>query len=109
MSGDDIDVLSALHDLVAFQPQPPVGRTFAGLEIVFVAVPWADEVHLVGESLPVPGSVGTEYVLDLVHDDAFAGRPTLMNAEILVGVERALPVKHADLFARMFDDTALAV
>jgi len=36
-----------------------------------------------------------------VHDDAFAGRPALMDAEILVGVERALPMKHADLFARM--------
>src|SRR6266852_2317637 len=99
---DDIDVLAAAEHLKGLEAQPPVRRALAGLEVVLVAVPRADEVHLVGrEPVPVPGAVGRQHVLDLVHDDALAGRPALMNAQVLVGVEPPLPVEHADLDAVM--------
>ena len=45
----------------------------------------------------MPGAVRRQHVLDLVHDHALAGRSALVGAEILIGVEPALPVKHADL------------
>src|SRR5262245_52300106 len=109
-SGDDIDVLAAAQHLIGFQPQPPVGRALAGLDVVLVTVPRADEMRLaVGEAVAVPGAVRPEHILDLVHDDALAGWPALMNAQVLVGVEAALPVEDADLCPVVGDDAALAV
>src|ERR1700751_2409219 len=70
-SGDDIDVLAAAYHVKRLELEPPVGRAFAGRDVVFVAVPRAHEVRFgVGESVPVPGAVGAEHVLDFVHDDA---------------------------------------
>ena len=61
-----------------------------------------------GEFLAEPGLVGRQHVLDLVHDDAFAAGAALMEAEILIGVELALPVEHADLAAVVKHDAAVA-
>ena len=44
--GEDINLVSLLHDVEFFQLHAPVGHAFAGLHIVFHAVPRADEVHL---------------------------------------------------------------
>src|SRR6516162_5364534 len=97
-SGDDIDVLAPAHHVERLELEMPVGHAFAGRDVVFVAVPRAHEVCLgVGEFVPMPGTVGAEHVLDLVHDDALARGAALMDAEILVGVILALPVEHADL------------
>src|ERR1700731_1699237 len=86
-SGDHIDVLAAAHHIDRLELEPPVGRAFARRYVVFVAVPRAHEVCLgVGEFVPMPGAVGAEHVLDLVHDDALARGAALMDAEILVGV-----------------------
>src|SRR5205807_1679087 len=68
-SGNDIDVLAAPYDRKRFELEPPVRRAFAGGDVVFVAVPGTDEVRLGRrEALAVPGAVGAEHVLDLVHD-----------------------------------------
>src|SRR5215471_19945724 len=45
--GDDIKVISLLQRLVFLQLQLAVGHALAGFHVVFHAVPWADEVHLV--------------------------------------------------------------
>src|ERR1700732_61363 len=109
-SGNDIDVLAAPHHRKRLELQPPVRRAFAGHDVVFVAVPGADEMRLgLGEPLPVPGAVGPQHVLDLVHDDALARRAALMDAQVLVGVEAALPVEHADLDPVVGDDAPVAV
>jgi hypothetical protein len=66
-------------------------------------------VRLVGaELLPEPGLVWAEHVLDLVHDHALAAGAALVNAEILIGVELALPVEHPDLAAVVKHDAAVA-
>src|SRR5262249_8938343 len=92
-----------------FEAQIAVARALAGLDVVLVAVPGAHEVRLVGgETLAEPGLVGPEHILDLVHDHAFAARPALAQAEILIGVELALPMKHADLAAIVKHDAAVA-
>src|ERR1043166_5131949 len=109
-SGNDIDVLAAPHDLERLELETPVRRAFAGRDVVFVAVPRADEMRLgLGEALAVPGAVGSEHVLDLMHDHALARRSALVDAQVLVGVEAALPVEHADLDPIMGDDAPVAV
>ena len=55
---DDEDVVAAPDHVVLLQPQPAVADAFAGLELVFVAVPRADEMHVVGECLALIGAVG---------------------------------------------------
>ena len=101
---------AAADDIVFLQAQPPVGGAFAGLDVVFVAVPRADEVHpLLGELLPDPGLVRADHVLNLVHDQPLAGRTALVQAHVGVGVELAAPVEHADVVRAAFDDFSLAL
>src|SRR6266567_3032316 len=45
-SGDDVDIVPLLKDLVFLEPEPAVRNTLPGLHVVFVAVPWAHEVHV---------------------------------------------------------------
>src|SRR5262249_57620923 len=59
---DDENVVAAPHDVEFLQLEPPVADAFAGLELVLVAVPRADEMHLVGEDLPLIGAVGADHV-----------------------------------------------
>src|SRR5262249_60790679 len=97
---DDIYVLPAPDHFEAFQPQVRAGGAFTGREIVFIAMPGADEVHFIaGKLLPDPAAIRADHVFDLVHHDAFASRSALVHAQVLVGVELALPVEDAD-FAR---------
>src|SRR5215468_9435671 len=63
---DDIDVIPFLHDLVLAQLHLAVGDAFAGLHIVFHAMPGADEVHLgIGEVEPAGGLVRHDPLFDL--------------------------------------------
>ena len=95
---------------VAAQLEPAIADAFAGREVVFVAVPRTDEMHVgLGEFLPHEGPIGRKHVLDLVHDHALAGRATLVHAQIFVGVELALPAEHADLDVAVKHDAAAAV
>src|SRR5262249_16884921 len=96
--GDDIKLVSLFHQLVFPQLQLPVGDAFAGLHVVFHAVPGADEVHLgVREIEPLRCLVGTQPLLDLGDGETLAGRAALMQAEIAVGVELAFMPEYADL------------
>src|SRR5579884_2653761 len=108
--GDDIDVLPTSDHLEALQLQAAVRRAFARPQIVLVAVPGADEMNfLLGEFLPDPGAVRSQDVLDLMHEQALAGRPALMPAQIFVCIELALPMKDADLATVVLDDATFAI
>src|SRR5271166_3803512 len=108
--GEDIYLVSLLHDLVLFQFHAPVADAFAGLHIVFHAVPGADKVHLaVREEQPHGGLVRAKPLLDFGNGKPFAGRPALMQAKITVGVELALVPKHADLVVADKNDPALSI
>src|SRR5262245_18786574 len=73
--GDDIYVVSLLHDLVLAQLETAVADELAGLEVVLVTVPGADEVHLVvGEVEPARRLVGHDPLFHLGDDQAFARR-----------------------------------
>src|SRR5262245_62775393 len=64
--GDDIHVVSLLHDLVLAQLETPVADELAGLEVVLVTVPGAHEVHLVvGEVEPARRLVGHDPLFHL--------------------------------------------
>src|SRR6185312_4395764 len=106
---NDIDVLPAPDDTETLQFQIFVGHALTGPEIVLVAVPWADKMDLiVREFLADPAAVGADDILDLVHDQSFAGRPALVHAQIFIGKKFALPVENADLAGSMPDDPPLA-
>src|SRR5579862_4734405 len=105
-SDDDINASLALHDLVPLEPDFWVGRAFAGRQLVFPAVPGADDVRLViVVGLAEERFIGAEQVDDLVADDALAGRPALVGAMIAVGVEGPGVAVDADLDAVLADDT----
>src|SRR4029079_3557443 len=108
--GEDIHLIPFLDDLVAAQSQLAVGDTFAGLHVVFVAVPEAAEMHLgVGEIESFGRLVRAQPLFDLGNGQAFAGRAALMQAVIRVGVEFALVFEHPDFIVADKDDAAIAV
>src|SRR5580658_6293566 len=108
--GDDIKILAFLHGLELFQLHLAIADAFAGLHIVFHAVPRTDEVHLVfGEEQAHRGLVGAQPLLDLGDGQAFAGRAALEQAEIAVGEEFALVAEHADLVVADEDDPPVAI
>src|SRR5437588_9214480 len=85
---DDIDILPTPDDFEAFQLEISVGGAFTGLEVVFVPMPWADEVHFIaGKLLAKPAAIGADHFLDFMHHDAFAGGPALVHTEVLISVE----------------------
>src|SRR5476649_2200167 len=107
---NDIDILPAPEHRKAFQFQLTVGGAFAGFQIVFVAMPRADEMNFISRKLlPAPGPVGSNHILDLVHHHAFAGRSALMHAQVLIGVEFPLPMEHADFARPVTHDAAFAI
>ena len=77
-SGDHEDVVTAPDDVELPQLQATVADAFAGLEVVFVAVPGAGEMHLVGEGLALIGSVRADQVHHLV-DQRCPRRPARRN------------------------------
>src|SRR5215211_1596774 len=108
--GDDIDIIPLLDHLVLAQFEPAVADELAGPEVVFVAVPGTHEVHLaVGEVEPARGLVRHDPLFHLGNDQAFAGGPALMQADIAVGIELAVVPEHADLAISGEDDAALAI
>src|SRR5262245_34155072 len=109
-SADDLDASLALHDIVIAHAQPWVGRAFAGLELVFPAVPRADDVRLVVVVfLRHERLVGGVDVDDLAPDDALAGRAALVQAMVAVGVEGAGVAVDPDLDLALADDADIAV
>src|SRR6202522_4062280 len=92
-----VDVVAAPHDVESLQLHLGIAHALAGLEIVFVAVPRADKMHLVGEGLALIGTIRRDDIDYLVDHDAFACRPAGMNAVVAVGIVAAALMKHADL------------
>ena len=86
-----------------------IADTDAGFQLVLVAVPRADEMHFVGERLPLIGAVGADDVEHLVDHQALAGRAAGVDAVIAVGVIGAVLVEHADFLLAGADDTPVAV
>src|SRR5579864_6301264 len=107
--GHDVDVVAAAHDLVFLQLEPVVADAAAGGQLVFVAVPRADEVHFVGKRLALVGPIGADQIDHLVDQDAFAGRTAGMDAVIAIGVIGAAVMEHADLILAGDHDAPVAV
>src|SRR5262249_9295246 len=63
----------------------------------------------VGEIQPTRGLVGHDAFLDLGDNQPFAGRATLVDAIIAVGVELPLVAEHADFVIAKKDDAAVAI
>src|SRR6476660_3042342 len=81
--GDDIHLVPFFQDLELLQLEFPVRDAFAGLHVVFHAVPRADEVHLgLGEVESLRCLVRTQPLFDLGDGQSFAGRAALVQAEI---------------------------
>src|SRR5258705_10819317 len=107
---DDINLGSLLHHLVAPQLELAVGNAFAGLDVVFVAVPRANEVRLgVGEIQALGGLVRHDPLFHRRDDHALAGRSALVQALIAVGVEFTAVLEDADLGIADEHDPAVAV
>src|SRR5262249_39556070 len=57
LSGNDVKVFAALHDIKALELEAAVADAFTGFQVVFVAVPGADEMNLIGKGLSLIGAV----------------------------------------------------
>src|SRR4051812_12391148 len=109
-SDDDINPSLALDDIVAFQPQAWIGRAFARLQLVFPAMPGADDVRLVMiVGLAEERLVRTEHIEDLAPDDTLAGRAALMQAIIPVSVIGAIMSIDADFEFILVNNADIAV
>src|SRR5262245_23684178 len=109
-SDDDIDASLALHHLVALELEARVGRAFAGEQLVFPPVPGAHDVRVaVIVGLPEIRLVGGQELDHLALDHALAGRATLMQAIVTVGVIGAGVPVDADLEPVLADDADVAV
>src|SRR5438876_7216694 len=106
---DDEDIVAAPDDVELFQSQPPVADAFAGLQLVFITVPRADEMNLVRERLPLIGAVRRDHVDHAVDHNSLAGRPAGMDAGVAVGEVGAVLVEHADFRVSGNDDAPIAV
>jgi hypothetical protein len=108
-SRDDVDVLAALHHLVLAQLELAVADAFAGLHVVLVAVPRADEMQVVREGLALVGAVGRDDVDHAVDQQPLARRAARVQAGVAVGVVGAAGEEHADLMPASGDDAPVAV
>src|SRR5262245_30938694 len=106
---DDEDIVAAPDDVELFQPQPPVADAFAGLQLVFITVPRADEMDLVRERLALIGAVRRDHVDHAVDHEPLAGRPAGMEAGVAVGEVGAVLVEHADFRVSSDNDATIAV
>src|SRR6266581_1889398 len=108
--GDNIELISLLHDLVAPEPELAIGDALAGLHIVLIAMPWADEVEgVLGEIESARGLVGHDRLLDFGDGQAFAGGAALMQAIIAVSVVLTSLAEDADLVVSGEYDPAVAI
>src|SRR6516162_1368279 len=106
---DDEDIFAAPNDVEFFQSQPPVADAFAGLQLVFITVPRADEMNLVGERLPLIGAVHRDHVDHAVDHEPLAGRSAGMDTSVAVGEVGAVLVEHADFRVSSNDNAPIAV
>src|SRR5258707_1555700 len=84
--GEDINFVAFLQHLVLAQLELAIRPAFAGLHVVFVAVPRTDEMHFVlGEVASLRGIVGQRPLLDFGDGEAFARGAALVHAEMSLG------------------------
>src|SRR5262245_29446459 len=109
-SDDDIDASLALHHLIALELEAWIGRAFAGEQPVFPAMPGTHDVRVaVIVGLPEIRLVGAQKLDHLALDHALAGRATLMQAMVAVGVIAASVPIDADLEPILAADADVAV
>src|SRR6266849_203471 len=108
-SGHDENIFASPHHVVFAQLELAVADAFAGLELVFVAMPRTDEMHLIAERLAVISAVGGDEIDHPVDEQSFAGRPARMQAVVAVGIECVVLEEHPDLVWPGGDDPAVAV
>src|SRR5882724_9609143 len=79
MSDDDTDASLALHRLITLELEARIGRALAGAQLVFPAVPGADDVRIIGVvGLADIRLVRSEELDHLALHHALAGGATLM-------------------------------
>src|SRR6266540_2695470 len=110
VSGDDIDLVSALLGLVPSEASAAVAGAAPGLDIVLPTVPGADDMDLVvGEPLAEEAVVLGEDRLDFADQDAFADRAAHVQAGVLERIEAAVSLEDDDLSTVGGDDPALLI
>src|SRR5262249_516552 len=105
----DENIFPAPDHFVFAQPELAVADAFAGFELVFVAVPRPNEIHIVTERLALKGAVGRNDTPHPVDQQPFTSRPARMQAIIAVGIEGAVLEEPPDLVAAGGDDPPVAV
>jgi hypothetical protein len=96
-SDDNIDAVTFRNDIELAQPLTWSCDTLPGRNIVFHAMPRADEVNVAfGKTKPERRLIGLESFNDAAHHYALTRRTTLMDAIVIVGVKRAKAMKHTN-------------
>src|SRR5260370_178274 len=90
----DENIFAPPHHFVFAQLELAVADAFAGRKLVFVAVPWAHEMHLIAERLALIGAVGGDEINHPVDEQPFAGRPARLQAVVAVRMEGSKRVNY---------------
>src|SRR5712671_447408 len=109
-SGDDIDGSFAFDHVKFLETQARIGCADAGEQFVFPTVPRADDMRVVVVvGLAEIRLIGTQQVDHLTLHDALAGRATLMQAMVAVGVIGAGVPVDPDLQTVLAHDPHIAI
>src|SRR5262245_26584722 len=108
--GNDVNLVAFFPNFVFPQLQPAIRGALARLHVVFIAMPWADEMHLgFGELQTARGPVGQDHLLDLGDGDPLASRPALVQADVAVGIKLPFMPEDTDLPVADKDNAAVTV
>jgi hypothetical protein len=87
-----------------------VARVFAGPDIVFVSVPGADDVRILGVVLQGPHRAVARHRLDdALENTALAYRTAAMGAFVVPGMKLAVDQENSDLGLAASDQKAAAL
>src|SRR5580698_2723022 len=106
----DIDFAAAFDHGEFLQPMPLVDDVGTVFEMELPAVPGADDVHVaLIENLAEMNAFLADLLHHLRHLQSFAGRATLVRADIAVGVVFAFVEDHADFGLTAFDQPGVSL
>jgi hypothetical protein len=92
------------------QTESRIALMAAGLDIEFVAMPWADNIGLgLREHETETFAVGGDVLFNTRQDFALANRAAHMRANVPIGAELPLDAKHANFDAIDLDHLAARV